>query len=67
MNQQTQSQTETVDLWTFIAGAIGFSSDVQHGGTRLLLTLDNREVCAVVPMSDYQRLQQTDKQKGRGQ
>ena len=65
MNQQTQLNTESIDLWTFIAGAIAFSSDVQHGGTRLLLTLDNREVCAVVPIKDYLRLQQTDNQKGR--
>jgi len=64
MPQETQSSVEKVDLWSFVKGAIGFVSDVEHGGTRLVLTLDNREVCAVVPLADFQRLQQGDKQKG---
>jgi hypothetical protein len=58
MARQKQPEVETVDLWTFIEGAIGFVSDVEHGGTRLVLTLNNRAVCVVVPMSDFQQLQQ---------
>ncbi|HOZ48672.1 MAG TPA: hypothetical protein PLO37_15600 [Candidatus Hydrogenedentes bacterium] len=61
MPQETQS--ETVDLWAFIEGAIGFTSDVAHGGTRLILTLDGKELGAVVPMSDFKELQQ----KGGGE
>ena len=61
------NQIETVDLWAFVVGAVGFVADVAHGGTRLLLTLDGREMVAVVPMCDYQRLQQSDEQKGVGQ
>ena len=64
MNQQTQSDVETVDLWSFIEGAIAFVSDVEFGKTRLLLTLDNREVCAVVPLEDFHKLQQNSQQKG---
>jgi hypothetical protein len=59
MAQEKQPEMETVDLWTFIEGAIGFVSDVEHGGTRLVLTLDNRAVCVVVPMGDFQKLQTT--------
>ena len=67
MAQRTQSNTESVDLWSFVAGAIGFLSDVSHGGTRLILILDGNEVGVVVPMSDFQKLQQSDEQKGGGQ
>jgi hypothetical protein len=64
MTQRTKSCVEKVDLWSFVEGAIGFISDVECGGSRLVLTLDNREVCAVVPMGDFQRLQLEDEQKG---
>ena len=56
MTHQTQSNTETVDLWAFVEGAIGFTSDVAHGGTHLILTLDGKPVCAVVPMEDLAKL-----------
>ena len=57
------SETETVDLWAFIEGAIGFLSDVAHGGTRLILTFEGEPLGCVVPMADYENLQQQD-QKG---
>jgi prevent-host-death family protein len=53
-----------VDLWVFIEGAIGFLSDVTHGGTRLIITFDGKPLGCVVSMEDYQRLQQTNEQKG---
>ena len=64
MTQRTQSCIEKVSLWSFVEGAIGFISDVECGGSRLVLTLDKREVCAVVTLADFQRLQQEDEQKG---
>ena len=58
MSKPTQPSVELVDLWSFVEGAIGFVSDVEFGKTRLVLLLDNREICAVVPMEDFHRLQQ---------
>ncbi len=60
----TTPETETVDLWAFVEGAIGFMSDVAHGGTRLILTFDGHPLGCVVSMEDYQRLQQGNEQKG---
>ena len=60
----TEPETEFVDIWTFVEGAIGFLSDVTHGGTRLILTFDNKPLGCVVSMEDYQRLQLTNEQKG---
>ena len=64
MPQQTQSSTESVDIWSFVEGAIGFMSDVAHGGTRLVITFDGQPLGCVVSMDDFQRLQQNDEQKG---
>jgi hypothetical protein len=55
---------ETVDLWSFVQGAIGFTSDIQHGGTRLVLTLDGIPLASVVSMRDLQTLQTRDQQEG---
>jgi hypothetical protein len=60
----TEPETETVDLWVFIEGAIGFLSDVTHGGTRLILTYEDKPLGCVVSMEDYERLQQSNEQKG---
>ena len=60
----TIPETESVDIWTFIEGSIGFLSDVTHGGTRLILTFDGQPLGCVVSMDDYQRLQQCNMQKG---
>jgi hypothetical protein len=60
----TESETESVDVWTFIEGAIGFLSDVTHGGTRLILTFDGQPLGCVVSMEDYARLQQQEEPKG---
>lgn len=54
-----EQQTESVDIWTFIAGAIGFLSDVAHGGTRLILTYDGKPLGCVVCMEDFKQLEQT--------
>ncbi len=62
--QPTRSETESVDLWVFIEGAIGFLSDVTHGGTRLILTFDGKALGCVVSMEDYQKLQQQEEPKG---
>lgn len=55
---------ETVDLWSFIEGAISFLSDVAHGGTRLVITFDGRPLGCVVCIADLKRLQAADTQKG---
>jgi len=54
--ERQDGNTESVDLWAFIEGLIGFLSDVAHGGTRLIITVDGKDVAAVVPMSDLRRL-----------
>jgi len=54
---------ETVDLWAFIEGAIGFLSDVTHGGTRLVITSDGKPLACVVCIADLNKLQAAD-QKG---
>lgn len=51
------TDTETLSLWSFLVDPIGFLSDVEHGGTRLILTLDDKPVGAVVPLSDLEKLQ----------
>jgi hypothetical protein len=60
----TKPETETVDLWAFVEGAIGFLSDVTHGGTRLILTYEDKPLGCVVSMEDYQKLQQQEEPKG---
>ena len=55
---------ESVDLWTFVEGAIGFLSDVTHGGTRLVITFEGKPLGCVVCMADLQRLQAAENQKG---
>ena len=55
MNRQ-HSNVETVDLWVFIAGAIGFLSDVSHGGNRLILTVEENDIGVVISMDDYNKL-----------
>ena len=55
---------ESVDLWAFIEGAIGFLSDVTHGGTRLVITFDGKPLVCVVCLADLQRLQAAENQKG---
>ena len=67
MNQQAQTDVETVDVRTFVLNPIGFLSDVEHGGTRLILTIDGLALGSVVPMSDFQQLQHNDEQKGENQ
>lgn len=52
-----KATTETISLWSFLNDSIGFLSDVQHGNTRLILTLDNIPMGAVIPMSDLQQLE----------
>lgn len=64
MTGQAQSNTESVDVWTFIEGAISFLSDVAHGGTRLILTFDEKPLGCLVSMDDFHGLQQNDEQKG---
>ena len=64
MNQQTQSHTETVDLWSFIEGAIGFLSDVQCGKTHLIITHAGKPLAAIVPLEDLQQLQHNNEKKG---
>jgi hypothetical protein len=63
-HSSTKPETESVDLWVFIEGAIGFLSDVTHGGTRLILTFDGQPLGCVVSMDDYQKLQLQEEQKG---
>ena len=50
--------TETISLWSFLNDSIGFLSDVQHGNTHLILTLDDKPMGAVIPMHDLQRLEE---------
>lgn len=57
MPPPVKTSTETLSLWSFLADPIGFLSDVQHGGTHLILTLDSKPVGAVVPLSDLHKLQ----------
>ena len=64
MTQRTERGVEKVDLWSFVEGAIGFMSDVTHGGTRLILILGGKEVGAVVPMSDLQKLKDNEQKGG---
>ena len=55
---------ESVDLWAFIEGAIGFLSDVTHGGTRLVITFEGKPLGCVVCIADLKRLQEADNKKG---
>jgi hypothetical protein len=48
-----------------ITAAISFLSDVAHGGTRLVLTIDEKPLGCVVSMEDFHRLQENDEQKGK--
>lgn len=57
MPPPVKTSTETLSLWSFLIDPIGFLSDVQHGGTHLILTLDEKPVGAVVPLSDLEKLQ----------
>jgi len=57
MPPPVKTSTETLSLWSFLADPIGFLSDVQHGGTHLILTLEDKPVVAVIPLSDLQKLQ----------
>ena len=62
--QAIGGEEESVDLWTFIEGAIGFLSDVTHGGTRLVITFEGKALGCVVCMADLDRLQAAENQKG---
>ena len=64
MAKRFKTEMETVDLWSFVEGAIGFMSDVSHGGTHLILTLEGKQIGAVVPMEDYLKLQNINIQRG---
>ena len=55
---------ESVDLFTFVEGAIGFLSDVTHGGTRLVITFAGKPLACVVCLADLNTLQEADNQKG---
>ena len=57
MSLPVESKIEPLSLWSFLQDPIGFISDVQQGGTHLILTLDGKPVGAVVPLSDLQKLQ----------
>ena len=57
MPPPVKSSTETISLQSFLIGSVAFLSDVQQGGTHLILTLDGKPVGAVVPLSDLQKLQ----------
>mgnify|MGYP001159303110 CR=1 FL=1 len=57
-------EEESVDLWAFIEGAIGFLSDVTHGGTRLVITFEGKPLGCVVCIADLKRLQEADNKKG---
>jgi len=57
MPPPVESNTETLSLWSFLADPIGFLSDVEHGGTHLILTLDGKPIGAVIPLSDLKKLQ----------
>jgi len=57
-------EEESVDLWTFIEGAIGFLSDVTHGGTRLVITFEGKPLGCVVCMAELEKLQAAENQKG---
>ncbi len=48
---------ETLSLWSFLNDPIGFLSDVEHGDTRIILTLDNKALGAIVPVRDLQQLE----------
>ena len=49
--------TETMSLWIFLNDSIGFLSDVEHAGTRLILELDGQPMGAVIPMHGLQQLE----------
>lgn len=53
-------QAESVDVWAFTEGAFGFLSDVAHGSTRLVITIEGKPIAAVVPLEDLERLQKGD-------
>lgn len=57
MPPPVKTSTETLSLYSFLEDPIGFISDVQHGGTHLVLTLDGEPLGAVIPLSDLQKLQ----------
>ncbi len=57
MPPPVKTSTETLSLYSFLEDPIGFISDVQHGGTHLILTLDSKPVGAVVPLYDLQKFQ----------
>ena len=57
MPPPVESNTETLSLWSFLADPIGFLSDVEHGGTQIILILDDKPLGAVVPLSDLEKLQ----------
>lgn len=57
MPPPVKTNTETLSLWSFLQDPIGFLSDVQHGGTPLIITLDDKPVGAVIPFYDLQKLQ----------
>lgn len=59
MPPPVKSSTETLSLWSFLADPIGFLSDVQHGNTRLILTLDEKPLGAIVPTRDLQQIEDT--------
>lgn len=57
MPPPVESNTEGLSLYSFLEDPVGFLSDVQHDGTRLILTLDGKPVGAVIPFPDLQKLQ----------
>ena len=57
MPPPVESNTETLSLWSFLEDPIGFLSDVETGGTHLILTLDNKPMGAVIPVRDLQKLE----------
>ena len=59
MPPPVESNTETLSLWSFLADPIGFLSDVEHGGTHLILTLDGKPVGEIGRASCRERVFRT--------